>query len=423
MPLRASVVNKNNLNPKPKPNPNPKLNPPPPAAQTMKPHITTLLIATFALASTAPANAAPDDNPDTSLTVNFAREIGSVPAKRVITIPKVGEFLVLKGDFHIHTLLSDGVVWPTQRVVEADGNGLDVIAITDHIEVRPRLDGRNKRDKNGKPMNIPIRVESEHHNSSYELAKAEADKRKLLLVHGTEITKFRMPPGHFNALFIKDTNKIAARVDDYRKMFQEVVAQGGFLVWNHPGWQSPQKGGIKKGAPSVFTEEHQEIYKNGWMHGIEAFNGREFYPVVTNWCTQRNLAVFANSDIHNSEFETYGARNPRRPVTLVLAREKTLESVREAFFDTRTIGWAADMIFGQEKWVRPLFDACVEIKKEDGNLSFTNRSSIPAKILVGGQTVQLAPLSTAKAAQSGARTITVENWLVGKNKPLTVPLD
>ena len=383
--------------------------------------------ACFSLAQSGFANgntAAPDGDPNTSLTVSMREIIGTGPPKRQITVPDVGEFRVLKGDFHIHTLCSDGLVWPSERVVEADGNGLDVIAITDHIEYRPNLGGPD-RTKNGKRANLLLRDENDNHNLAYELAKAEAGKRKLLLVRGTEITKFTMPPGHFNALFIKDANKIAAHEDDYRKMFKEVVAQGGFLVWNHPGWQSPPNGGIEKGAPTVFTAEHEKIFKNGWMHGIEAANGAEFYPVVATWCAQRNLAIFANSDIHATELETYGARNARRPITLVLAREKTLESVREAFFAGRTIAWFADTIAGQEKWVRPLFEACVKIEKKDGGLIFVNRGSIPARIAIGGQTVLLAPLSTASVGQHGAaaRVLTIQNWLVGKNKPLTVPVD
>lgn len=407
-----------------------------------------LLTVAAAFCVTAQANndaaKAPED-PNISHTVSYYKELVTVPAKRKIAVPNVGEFRVLKGDFHIHTVFSDGRVWPTERVIEADGNGLDVIAITDHIEYRPKLGGPDRRDKNGKLTNIRLRDENDNYNFSYELAKVEADKRKLLLIRGTEITRKTMPPGHFNALFIQDANKIAALQDDYREMFKEAVAQGAFLLWNHPGWQAPKSGGIEKGAPSVFTAEHEEIYKNGWMHGIEAFNGTEFYPVVPSWCTDRDLAVFANSDIHPPEFERYGVRNPKRPITLVLAREKTLDSVREAFFAKRTIGWAANMIFGQEKFVRPLFAACVEIKKENGDLVFSNRSSIPAKITAAGQTVNLPPLGQVKAGKANevkiggktltvasqtvikggasAKTITVENWLIGKNKPLTVSVE
>ena len=367
------------------------------------------------LAQAADATA-PDPNPNTDHAINLSNEIGGVPAKRTITIPNVGEFRVLKGDFHIHTLFSDGRVWPTERVIEADANGLDAIAITDHIEYRPNLGGSGR-------ASIRLRDENDNHNLSHDLAQTEADKRGLLLVRGTEITKSHMPPGHFNALFIKDANKIAALADDYRKMFKETVAQGGFLLWNHPGWQSPKSGGLEPGAPITFTPTHEEILKNGWMHGIEAFNNKEFYPIVANWCAQKNLAILADSDIHATELETYGPRNPRRPITLVLAREKTLESLREAFFAKRTIGWAADMIFGQEKWLRPLFEACIEIKKEGATLLLTNRSSIPARITVGAQTLRLPPLGTATAPAAQVKTLTVENWLIAQNTPLTVPVD
>src|SRR5690554_7062845 len=54
-----------------------------------------------------------------------------------IRIPDIDGYKTLKGDFHIHTVFSDGKVWPDQRVKEAWNEGLDVIAITDHIEYRP----------------------------------------------------------------------------------------------------------------------------------------------------------------------------------------------------------------------------------------------------------------------------------------------
>jgi hypothetical protein len=357
-----------------------------------------------------------DDDPKISYTVPFDKQMTATPQKRKITVPNVGEFCVLKGDFHIHTIFSDGLAWPIERVVEADGNGLDVIAITDHIEYRPYLGGINGK--------IKLRDENENYNFSYELAKPEADKRKLLLVRGTEITKSKMPPGHFNALFIEDVNKIAAEVSDYRKMFEETVKQGGFLLWNHPGWQAPKSGGIELGAPTILTAEHEEIYKNGWMHGIEAFNHKEFYPVVTSWCTEKDLAVFSNSDIHQTEIQTYGVRHPKRPINLIFAKEKTLESVKEAFFAKRVVGWVADMILGQEKWVRPLFESCVETKGEGDKFIFANRSSISVTLQIGEQTVQLAPLGTAEAKRTTAiKTMTVTNWQIGKNKSLTIEVE
>ena len=219
---------------------------------------------------------------------------------------------------------------PTDRVIEAVRNGLDVISITDHIEYRPYFSGTGKWK-----MTQEL---SQDYNLWYNVAKPDADKANLLLIPGVEITKSVMPPGHFNALFTKDVNPIAAAVDDWQSMLQVAADQGCFLLWNHPGWQAPKSGGIEDGAPLRFTKEHENVWKNGLMHGIELFNGTEYYPIVSDWCNERDLAIFANSDIHPSELIQYGFQNPLRPITLVLAKERTVESVREAMFSKRTIG-------------------------------------------------------------------------------------
>ena len=51
-------------------------------------------------------------------------------------LPNVNKYVVLKSDLHIHTIYSDGNVTPEYRVQEAWTDGLDVIAITDHVEYR-----------------------------------------------------------------------------------------------------------------------------------------------------------------------------------------------------------------------------------------------------------------------------------------------
>ena len=66
---------------------------------------------------------------------------------------------------------------------------MDAIAITDHIERNP-----GKTDVVGDD------------NSSYKIAVTHAKQNNIILVHAGEITR-SMPPGHFNALFIEDTNE------------------------------------------------------------------------------------------------------------------------------------------------------------------------------------------------------------------------
>ena len=60
------------------------------------------------------------------------------PVQRAeMILPQVKGYNIYKADFHIHTVYSDGHVSPKGRVTEAYYDGLDIIAITDHIEYRP----------------------------------------------------------------------------------------------------------------------------------------------------------------------------------------------------------------------------------------------------------------------------------------------
>ena len=53
--------------------------------------------------------------------------------RRMLSVPELPGYVTLKCDFHMHTVFSDGNVWPIYRVGEAWRDGLDVISITDHI--------------------------------------------------------------------------------------------------------------------------------------------------------------------------------------------------------------------------------------------------------------------------------------------------
>ncbi|MCL2304981.1 MAG: twin-arginine translocation signal domain-containing protein [Planctomycetaceae bacterium] len=348
--------------------------------------------------------------PPKAYTLSFENVLrGNVPPKREITIPDVGEYRVLKGDFHIHTLFSDGTLWPQERVNEAVGNGLDVIAITDHIEYRPHLGGSG----------VKLRDQNEDYDIAYNLAKPVADRENLLLVRGTEITKMTMPPGHFNVLFHRETGPIAAEVNDYRMMLEAAVKQGAFLLWNHPGWQAPTNGGIENGAPILFTEVHEKLYQDGLIYGVECCNHYEYYPNVCDWCEEKELAIFANSDIHRSEFDTYGVRNTKRPITLILAKERTLDSVKEAFFAGRTIAWFMDRIVGREKFVRPLFEASVSMERKGERLVCTNKSDLPVH-LEWNKTVVVVPQKGTAELQADEHPIFVANWFIGTDKPLRI---
>jgi len=254
--------------------------------------------------------------------------------KKIINIPDIPGYVTLKCDFHIHTVFSDGNVWPTYRIDEAWKDGLDVLAITDHLEYLPHSEY------------IPA-----DHNASYEIAHKRADERNLILIHATEITR-EMPPGHLNALFLEDA--AAVYVEDPAETIEKAIEQGAFIQWNHPGWKSQEPDGIPK-----LYDIHRELLARGYIHGIEFFNCDEHYMNVLEWCREYDLAVMANSDEHDIISEHYG--HSTRPMTLVFAEERTEESLKKAMFDTRTLAYFDNTLAGREDLLKQVFEESISV--------------------------------------------------------------
>ncbi|MCX6327116.1 MAG: Sb-PDE family phosphodiesterase [Bacteroidia bacterium] len=332
--------------------------------------------------------------------------------RRIVNLPDIPGYVTLKCDFHLHTVFSDGNVWPTVRIDEALRDGLDAIAITDHLEHNPKKDF------------IPV-----DHNAAWKIGEGYAKERNLILVHGAEITR-KMPPGHFNALFITDASLIAK--DSVWDSFEAAIKQGAFLQWNHPGWKSQQPDGI----PRMY-DIHKRLIKNGWLHGIELFNNTEYYPLVFEMCKQYNLALMGNSDNHVVISEKYTEPTyTNRPMTLVIAKERSHDALKEALFGGRTLVWFRDTLAGKEEYAKPFFYQCISVGKpyyqNDKSLFFeiTNKSDIPFYLING---VANAPASITIAANSVTRVVVskkvtaplvydVRNVLTGEKEVLKVEL-
>lgn len=277
---------------------------------------------------------------------------GGIWAQRSeIKIPDIPNFVTLKCDFHIHTVFSDGSVWPTIRVEEAWRDGLDAIAITDHIEYRP-----HSQD-----------IVSDH-NRSYEIAAPVAKQKNILLVRGAEITR-SMPPGHINVLFTRNNNLLER--ENVLDALREAKEQGAFFIWNHPGWKAQQPDTVK------WFDMHTQLYQNGMLHGIEVFNEKDYYPEVFEWATEKKLTVFANSDVHSTIDITY-PENKKRPVTLVFAENKSIKALKKALLQKRTAAYFNGQIMGAEEWLKPIFENSVKIL--NSSLNVKNNTSTEVHI-------------------------------------------
>ena len=70
-----------------------------------------------------------------------------------------------------------------------------------------------------------------------------------------------------------------------------------------------------------------------------------------------------SSDSHNLVKNTYdvGRSYIHRTMTLVLAKERSEASIKEALIAGRTVAWASKYLAGKEEHVRSLFNACVDL--------------------------------------------------------------
>ena len=352
--------------------------------------------------------------------------------RKEILLPQVNGYNVYKADLHTHTIHSDGDATVAFRVNEAWYDGLDILAVTDHIEYRSRerilvnylknyLSQEHKKAVNWnindqKPMTEEgILVDL---NFSCKEANRYAEKYGLLIIPGTEITRDGKTVGHFNALFTTDNNLIFD--PDPVQAVRNAKAQNALVMHNHPGWQRTN---------IDYTPAEAAMYKEGLIDGIEVMNTDDFYPGIIDRALEKNLFMSANTDIHQTTVLEHNGFH--RPMTLILAKERTLEAVREALDECRTIAYGYNTLCGEEQLLKDFFAAGVKTAVMHRISSFisvalTNMTSIPYVIRMEGKNqMKLDPFQTLWIKVSGDKTtldLEVLNMFYSKDKHPVVQL-
>lgn len=258
---------------------------------------------------------------------------------RALKFPDIPGYTTLKADLHIHTAFSDGSVWPDIRVQEALRDNLDAIAITEHIEYQP-----HKAD-----------IPHPDRNRSYQIALDEAKDHDLLIVPGSEITR-SAPVGHSNAVFIKDANALIA--DAPEKPFREAKAQGAFVFWNHPAWYAQSPNGIP-----ILSDFQKARIAAKELQGIEVVNYVDYAEESLALALEYELTIMGNSDIHGLIDWDYVEKGKSRPVTLIFAKEKSLDAMKDALFAGRTVAAYTALWIGRPEYLVPLLEASVQIEQ------------------------------------------------------------
>lgn len=334
-----------------------------------------------------------------------------------IVLPQVNGYNVYKADLHTHTVFSDGWVLPSFRVAEAWQDGLDVMAVTEHIEYRPydkvfadnlkefanQDMGKDMGAADGRKMDL---------NYSVNMSLKEAKGYDITIIPGTEITRSGTYVGHFNALFTTDNNLIYD--EDPVKAVRNAKAQNAVVMHNHPGW-------TRKNID--FTEAEKVIYGEGLVDGVEVMNGGEFYPGVIDRVQERGLFIAANSDIHTSTAIDYKDGGNLRPMTLIFAKDRSLESLKEALLANRTLAYGFYTLCGEEQLLKDFFLASVKVKviretKDGYDLAITNCTSVPYTLQqTGSNYVKLNPFTTVRLGFSkNDMNVSVLNMFCSKDR-------
>ncbi|MBR5138955.1 MAG: PHP domain-containing protein [Alistipes sp.] len=343
-------------------------------------------------------------------------------------LPQVRGFNIYKADLHAHTVFSDGSVTPEFRVQEAWHTGLDVIAVTEHVEYRP-YEGKMVTALTGY---VPKGVKAENHsitgkpanekgilsdlNFPVVLYQKAAAAYGITIIPGAEITRAPETIGHYNALFTKDNNKIYDA--DPMQSIRNAKAQGAIIMQNHPGWRR---------TSLDMLEFEEKVYAAGLIDGIEIMNGSntEFYPRAITRAQKHNFFMSSNTDAHGAIAEDFiQAGAPARNMTFIFAQENTLEALREALEAKRTLAYCYGTVAGEEDLLVDLFKASIATKviqtatNGTKTVQLTNNSSIAYTVRIGNANhLVINPFCSIRTsvAKGAKLALKVENMWCGED--------
>jgi len=322
--------------------------------------------------------------------IAFSQADHSHRLERSLKFPDIPGYKSMKCDLHQHTVFSDGKVWPDIRVQESLMDGLDAISLTEHLEYQPHKDDIPHPDR----------------NRSYEIALKEAKDHDLIIIRGSEITR-KMPPGHNNAVFIQDANKLL--ISDSVDVFREAKKQNAFTFWNHPNWVSQRKDGI-----ATLTDMHRMLIREKLLDGIEVANAETYSDEALQIALDNNLTMMGTSDIHGLIDWDHHVPYGHRPITIVFAKEKTAEAIHDGLNNRRTVVVHNNLLIGRDEYLKPLVEACLQIdtayyagKNDVLSVEIENKSSCEFTLLNRGVFTfhEDADLITIKAGEKKKITV------------------
>lgn len=243
----------------------------------------------------------PDEGIDVEVTITTSNRAGAVmvendpappprpenPRASSRDLPAPEGLTWFAGDFHSHSLHSDGDLSLDELSEQAALHGLDFLAVTEHNTV-----------------------------SHHPHLPAVGERYDITLLPGQEVTTHR---GHANAF--GEIGWIDFR-EPADRWVQEVAARGGLLSINHPlegdcSWQHP----LSELPPAL------ELWHIGWFRDLKSEAPWALWPL---W--RRDAILLGGSDFHHHRHNYL----PGTPTTWVAATDRSPTAILEATVAGRT---------------------------------------------------------------------------------------
>jgi hypothetical protein len=164
---------------------------------------------------------------------------------------------------------------------------------------------------------------------------------------------------------------------------------------------------------------------------MEVVNMFDYYPEVLTWCLEKRCAVLGNSDTHGPiEFEYRPYPDRSRPMTLVFAKERSAEAIKEAILARRTAVKRGGELIGEDQWLRQIFENSITFDTKAVSargrdrvlLRVMNHSDIPYTLVLAAPdtNIQVPPELKLEAGKTALMSVRPRKDSLTLNGPLTV---
>lgn len=197
-------------------------------------------------------------------TLNFAALSIRYPTQHIIAVDLAPNEVLC--DFHGHTIISDGMLSPEDRVLWYMEQGIQIAAFSDHSTV----EGAHRAQ---------AFVEANHLNFTVLLSQEFSDDPENIHLNIFGIDEEIIPKGYSDAAYPYGGIRMNAS-----EMIQYVKAHGGYVIVNH----------YDSNASAPFSYNQ---LKTWGVAGFEVHDGAQ-YLEIRNFCVSNNLIWLSSTDMH-----------------------------------------------------------------------------------------------------------------------------